>query len=227
MPRYLLLLLICLTSFGASARQVISGIVSDKETSKPVEAASVELLRLPDSSVVESALTNSEGAFLLYQSDTASLYSLRIKQAVYKTLVVPVPNRKAGMINNVGVIRLEPIAYSLKEVVINGVKLKVTELPDRTVYNIPDGIQKTSSDGLDVLRKVPSVQVDYLNEDITVNGRSNIKIEVDGITRDKGYLKRLHPSQISKLEIITNPSGKYDAEIDAVINVVTNPAIRT
>jgi outer membrane receptor protein involved in Fe transport len=130
------------------------------------------------------------------------------------------------MINNLGTLALEPAQFNLKEIVIKGVKVSVTELGDRTVYGVPEGIQKTSTDGVDVLRKIPSVQVDYLNEDITVNGKSNIKIEVDGISRDKGYLKRLHPSQISKMEIITSPSGKYDADVDAVINVVTNPAMR-
>jgi ferric enterobactin receptor len=82
------------------------------------------------------------------------------------------------------------------------------------------------TDGLDVLRKVPTVQVDYFNENITVEGKSNIKIEVDGISRDKSYLKKLHPSQIDKMEVITSPTGKYDADVDAVINIITNKEMR-
>nr|MBP6663126.1 TonB-dependent receptor [Paludibacter sp.] len=131
-----------------------------------------------------------------------------------------------GVINNLGAISLDPKTFNFKEIVVNGTRVKVTELGDRTIYGIPDGIRKTSTDGLDVIRKVPSVQVDYLNEDITVNGKSNVKIEVDGVTRNKEYLKRLHPSQISKMEVITSPSGKYDADVDAVINIVTNPAMK-
>jgi len=145
---------------------------------------------------------------------------------VYKTALVSVSRKKNSIINNVGTIALEPNTFSIKEVVISGSKVKVTELGDRTVYGIPDGMKKTSTDGLDVLRKVPAVQVDYLNENITVNGKSNIKIEVDGVTRDKEYLKRLHPTQIDKMEVITSPSGKYDADVDAVINIVTNPAMK-
>ncbi len=226
MYRRIILVLVCFIAINVSARQVITGLVTDKETTKPVEGASVELLQLPDSSSVETTLTNAEGLFIFYKADTTFNYCLRIKQLIYKNLIVSVPQKKSGMINNVGSLSFEPKTFNLKEIVVNGFKVDVTELGDRTVYGIPEGIQKTSSDGLDVLRKVPAVQVDYLNEDIKVNGRSNIKIEVDGITRDKGYLKRLHPSQISKMEVITNPSGKYDAEIDAVINVVTNPAMR-
>lgn len=225
--RKVLVLLICLTLVSqANARLVLTGVVTDKQDTKPVEGATVELLRLPDSTAVESIKTSSEGLFMLYKADTVSLYCLRIRHLIYKEFTLPVPRKTSGMINNLGSIALEPAQFNLKEIVVKGVKVSVTELGDRTVYGIPEGIQKTSTDGVDVLRKIPSVQVDYLNEDITVNGKSNIKIEVDGISRDKGYLKRLHPSQISKMEIITSPSGKYDADVDAVINVVTNPAMR-
>jgi hypothetical protein len=226
MTRKILLILFCALAVSAQARQVITGSLINKETMVPVEGANVELLQLPDSSTIEMLKTNSEGLFAFYKADTAYTYCLRVKCLNYKSMSFPVVPKKTGMINNVGGLSLEPEAFSLKEIVVNGTKVSVTELGDRTIYGIPEGIQKTSTDGLDVLRKIPAVQVDYLNEDITVNGKSNIVIEVDGITRDKGYLKRLHPSQISKMEVITSPSGKYDADVDAVINIVTNPAMR-
>lgn len=222
----ILVVLLCFVAVNVNARQIITGSLTDKETTKPVEGANVELLQLPDSSTVEMSKTNSEGLFVFYKADTINTYCLRAKHVIYKTMSLSVIPKKGSMINNVGVITLEPNTFNLKEIVVNGSKMTVTELGDRTVYGIPEGLQKTSTDGLDVLRKVPSVQVDYLYENITVNGKSNIKIEVDGITRDKGYLKRLHPSQISKMEVITSPSGKYDADVDAVINIVTNPAMR-
>jgi len=226
MHRTLLLGLSCLAAFSVNARQVITGTATDKETQQPVEGAQVNLLQLPDSVQVEATQTSSDGLFMFYKADSAKTYCLKFQHALYKPLSLSVAPKKGSMINSVGAVALEPHQYNLKEIVVNGNKMMVTELGDRTVYSIPEGMQKTSTDGVDVLRKVPSVQVDYLNEDITVNGKSNIKIEVDGISRDKGYLKRLHPSQISKMEVITNPSGKYDADVDAVINVVTNPAMR-
>lgn len=226
MRRFLFLMVCLLVALQMNARLVLTGIVGDKQDTRPVEGANVELLRLPDSLSVETIKTGSEGTFMLYKADTLSAFCLRIRHLIYRELVVAVPRKTSGMINNLGTLAMEPAQFNLKEIVVKGVKVSVTELGDRTVYGIPEGIQKTSSDGVDVLRKIPSVQVDYLNEDITVNGKSNIKIEVDGISRDKGYLKRLHPSQISKMEIITSPSGKYDSEVDAVINVVTNPAMR-
>lgn len=222
----ILIVLFCFVAMTVNARQVITGSLTDKETTKPVEGATVELLQLPDSSAIELSKTNSEGLFIFYKADTIKTYCLRVKHLAYKTMFLSVVPKKKSMINNLGTITLDPNMYNIKEIVVNGTKVSVTELGDRTIYGIPDGLKKTSTDGLDILRKVPSVQVDYLHEDITVNGKSNIKIEVDGVTRDKGYLKRLHPSQISKMEIITSPSGKYDADVDAVINIITNPAMR-
>jgi hypothetical protein len=220
-----LMVLLCFVAGNVHARQVITGKVINKETSNPVEAVGVDLLQLPDSSVVESVTTGAEGSFMFYKVDTTKRYCISIKHLSYKPLVLAVA-KKAGMINNVGAVGLEPKVLTMKEVVVAGSKVKVTELPDRTVYAIPDGFKKTSTDGLDVLRKIPSVQVDYFNENITVEGKTNIKIEVDGVTRDKEYLKKLHPSQVDKMEVITSPSGKYDAEVDAVINIITNKEMR-
>lgn len=217
--------LFCLVAVHVNARQVITGGLTDKETTKPIDGASVELLQLPDSSVVELVKSSSQGLFMFSKADTAKLYCLKVRHLAYKTTFIPV-SKKKSMINNIGMISIDPRTFNFKEIVINGSKVRITELGDRTVYGISDGIRKSSTDGLDVMRKVPSVQVDYLNENITVNGKTNVKIEVDGVTRDKEYLKRLHPSQFDKMEVITSPSGKYDADLDAVINIVTNPTMK-
>ena len=193
----------------------------ESESGKPVEAATVELLQLPDSSSVEGVYTNSEGTFTLMKADTAHRYCLRVRMLNFKISKVSVPAKTGSRIINVGQIALPPSSIALKEIIVNGSKIKVTELPDRTVYGIPSDLKKISTDGLDVLRKVPSVQVDYLNEEIKVDGKTNIKIEVDGVTRDKDFIKKLHPSQIDKMEVITSPTGKYDADVDAVINIIT------
>jgi hypothetical protein len=217
--------LLCLFAVNAHARQIITGSVVEKESNKPIEAATVELLQIPDSSSVEVVYTNSEGAFTLMKADTTKRYCLRVRQLNFKIRKVSVaksPNR----IINVGQIALDPSSINLKEIVVNGSKIKVTELPDRTVYGIPTDLKKISTDGLDVLRKVPSVQIDYFNEEIKVDGKTNIKIEVDGVTRDKDFIKKLHPSQIDKLEVITSPTGKYDADVDAVINIITIKEMR-
>ncbi|HZK68959.1 MAG TPA: carboxypeptidase-like regulatory domain-containing protein, partial [Paludibacter sp.] len=73
----ILIVLLCLLALNVHARQVITGSLTDKETSKPVEGANVALLQLPDSSAVEMTKTNSEGLFLFYKADTAKTYCLK------------------------------------------------------------------------------------------------------------------------------------------------------
>lgn len=221
MKSKILIILLCLLAGNAFARKVITGNVVEEEAKKPIEAAQVELLQLPDSAKIESVFTNSEGMFNLFKADTIQNYCVRVKLRFYKEQTIPVVFKAGARILNLGNIELQPTSVNLKEITVNGSKIKVSELPDRTVYGISADMKKTSTDGLDILRKVPTVQVDYFNEDIKVEGKSNIKIEVDGISRDKDYLKKLHPSQIDKMEVITSPTGKYDADVDAVINIIT------
>ena len=92
---------------------------------------------------------------------------------------------------NMGTISLDQAVIGMKEVVVNGAKILVTELPDKTVYAVSEGIKKTSVDGIDVLRKVPSVQIDYLNEDIKVEGKSNIVISTQRDTSEPSGRRRL------------------------------------
>lgn len=210
----------------AFARKVITGRVLGMEDKIPVETAIVDLLQLPDSNKIETFYTNTEGSFTLMKADTTKSYCLRIAKSFFKTQAVALNLNTAGRIVNVGNVELVPSIYNLKEITINGSKIQVKELSDRTIYGISTDMKKTSTDGLDILRKVPTVQVDYFNEDIKVEGKSNVVIEVDGITRDKNFLKKLHPSQVDKMEVITNPTGKYDADVDAVINIITNREMR-
>ena len=221
-----LLLLLCISVNTVFARKVITGRVLDIEFKTPIETGIVDLLQLPDSNKVETFYTNTEGSFTLMKADTTKSYCLKIAKSFFKTQFVAINLNTAGRIVNVGNIELTPSIYNLKEITINGSKIQIKELSDRTIYGISTDMKKTSTDGLDVLRKVPSVQVDYFNENITVEGKTNVVIEVDGITRDKSYLKKLHPSQVDKMEVITNPTGKYDADVDAVINIVTDREMR-
>ncbi len=222
MKTKLILILFLVAATSGFARKVITGHVLSLEDKVPVETAIVDLLQLPDSAKIETFYTNTEGLYTLMKADTTKKYCLKIAKSFFVTQIVDINLNTPGRIVNIGNTELVPSIYNLKEITVNGSKIQVKELPDRTIYGISTDMKKTSTDGLDVLRKVPTVQVDYFNENITVEGKSNIVIEVDGITRDKSYLKKLHPSQVDKMEVITNPTGKYDADVDAVINIITN-----
>ena len=81
------------------------------------------------------------------------------------------------------------------------------------------------TNGYDILKKIPQVNVDFQNN-ITLNGSSNFIIQVDGRQRDRDYLNKLLPSDIQSIEIISNPSAKYEGNIDGVINIILKKEAR-
>ncbi len=101
---------------------------------------------------------------------------------------------------NVDTIFLDEAVASLGEVTVVGERLKGKEMVDRTVYSIPSVIAKSSSNGYDILKKIPQVNVDFQNN-ITLNGSSNFIIQVDGRQRDREFLAKLLPSDIQSIEI--------------------------
>ena len=125
----------------------------------------------------------------------------------------------------VDTIYLAETTTSLNEVTVVAERLKGKEMVDRTVYAIPAVIAKSSSNGYDILKKIPQVNVDFQNN-VTLNGSSNFIIQVDGRQRDKEFLAKLLPSDIESIEIISNPSGKYEGNIDGVINIILKKEAR-
>ena len=120
---------------------------------------------------------------------------------------------------------MKDVSNQIAEVTVKGEKIKGKELVDRTLYTIPANIANSSINGFEVLNKIPSIQVD-INNNITLNGSSNFIIQVDGKIRDKDFLTKLLPSDIESIEVISNPSGKYEGNIDGVINIILKKEAR-
>jgi len=125
----------------------------------------------------------------------------------------------------VDTIFLSETTATIGEIMVVGERLKGKEMVDRTSYAIPVAVSQTATNGYDLLKKIPQVNVDFQNN-VTLNGSSNFIIQVDGRQRDKEYLARILPSDIETIEIITNPSGKYEGNIDGVISVILKKEAR-
>ena len=209
---------------AVSQAQNISGIVCYEKDRLPVPFASVALLHLPDSSMVTGNITLSDGAFKLDKVKPGDYY-LRASFVGYRNGGRAVTVGDGNNVVITDTIFLAEIATELNEVTVVGERLKGKEMVDRTSYAIPEVIAKTASTGYDLLKKIPQVNVDFQNN-ITLNGSSNFIIQVDGRQRDREYLARLLPSDIQSVEIISNPSGKYEGNIDGVINIILKKEAR-
>ncbi|OFY66225.1 MAG: hypothetical protein A2V64_01890 [Bacteroidetes bacterium RBG_13_43_22] len=204
--------------------QNIKGNVSYEIDKTPVQFASVALLQLPDSAMTTGVITLSDGGYFLEKIKPGN-YFVRASFVGYRPAGKAVTVTEGDEEIVVDTIYLAEITTALNEVMVVGERLKGKEMVDRTVYSIPEVVSKSSSNGYDLLKKIPQVNVDFQNN-ITLNGSSNFIIQVDGRQRDREYLARLLPTDIQSVEIITNPSGKYEGNIDGVINIILKKEAR-
>jgi hypothetical protein len=222
MRKYIALLLL-ITSIAAQA-QNIRGKVSFEKDKTPVPFASVALLQMPDSAMITGVITLTDGGYLLEKIKPGN-YFIRVSFVGYRSDGKAVTVNEGQVEIAVDTIYLAEITTALNEVTVVGERLKGREMVDRTVYAIPEVISKSSSNGYDILKKIPQVNVDFQNN-ITLNGSSNFIIQVDGRQRDREFLARLLPSDIQSIEIISNPSARYEGNIDGVINIILKKEAR-
>ena len=219
----LIVLLLLVTSVSVQA-QNIRGKVCLEEDKSPLAFATVGLVQLPDSNMITGVISLTDGGYLLENVKPGN-YFIRVSFVGYET------NGKEVVVETgipealVDTIYLRETTANIDEVTVVGERLKGKELVDRTVYAIPAVVSKSAINGYDLLKKIPQVNVDFQNN-VTLNGSSNFIIQVDGRQRDKEFLARILPSDIETIEIISNPSGKYEGNIDGVLNIILKKEAR-
>ncbi len=222
MKKYIVCLIL-ISSVTLQAQNIRGKVCLEKDKS-PVPFATVGLLQLPDSSMITGVITLTDGGYVLEKVKPGN-YFIRASFVGYKSngkgVVVEAGNTEVS----VDTIYLNETTASLSEVTVVGERLKGKEMVDRTVYSIPSVVSKTVSNGYDLLKRIPQVNVDFQNN-VTLNGSSNFIIQVDGRQRDKEYLARLLPTDIESIEIISNPSGKYEGNIDGVLSIILKKEAR-
>ena len=195
----------------------VIGQVQDAEN-QAVAFANVALYAATDSSLVKVETTDDAGLFRM-QNVPAAAYTLSITY-----LGAPELRQEVNVAENVdlGVLTLAPAAVELAEATVTAQRALVEVKPDRTVFNVEGTINAVGNTGLDLLRKAPGVTVDN-NENINVLSRSGVLLYVDGRRLPlqgqdlSNYLRNLTAEQIDRIDIITNPGAKYEAEGNAGI----------
>ena len=210
----------CLTT-AQSSTATISGILKE-QSGEPASYVAVILLT-QDSTIAKTEVSGPDGSFNFrikegnYKLTTSSLQFQRIPT---KSVVVV-----AGETKNLGTITLESSVTQLKEVQVTAVREMVEVHPDKTVFNIQGTVNSAGNDGIDLLSKAPGITLDN-NENLIVMGKSGVTVYIDGkrsqLRGDDllAMLRSLRSENIDAIEIITNPSSKYDAEGNAgIINI--------
>jgi len=214
--------IVFLNSFNSFASEpgIVEGTVIDAETSKAIPYASVELLQSEDSILVKAAITNIDGKYMITDVPKGK-YLLRISCLGYQKEVLPefeISLKKPSI--HIGNTTLLTETKSLKEVVVTGYKLTGVIKDDKTIYTVNAKSAEIAQSGLELLRQLPNVTVNYFSDDVKLSGSSNILFQVNGRKVDNNYLMQLNPGMVDKIEVIHNPGVNYDGTVEAVINIV-------
>ncbi|MFN8255275.1 MAG: outer membrane beta-barrel family protein [Bacteroidales bacterium] len=216
----IIFILILTFSFGwifAQDQIALEGKIMDDKSQQPVSFATVSLYNKLDSSLVKGTLTDEKGQFTLSLVKNGDYY-LTISNVGYQNKTFDkIEFNQGNKKLDLGNIAISTQETELKEVVIVQNKMKGQEKVDRTVYNITDKIKEISTSGLDVLKQIPAVNVDFQNN-VTLEGRSDILFYVNDIQRDKNFVAQINPASIERVEVMTNPSTKYDADVSGIIH---------
>ena len=203
----------------------ISATILDSLTKQPVEYATVSLVNTKTSKPVNGALTDAKGKVSI-QNIAPGEYKLVVGFIGYTTKNVVVKTTPEKPDNNLGNVLLAGSASTLNEVTIEGKKNVVENKIDRMVYNAEADATNAGGDATDVMRKVPMLSVD-INGNVQLRG-SAVRVLINGkpsgtmANSVADALKMIPAEQIKSVEVITNPSAKYEAEgSGGIINIIT------
>ena len=193
------------------------------QNNQPIEFLDVSLVS-NDTLIIDQYSTISDGSFILKTSN--GNFELIIEE-MGKTLSKRLINIDKDI--DLGTIQITSEQQSLKEVVVQGKAKTYERLVDRLVFNVENSISAIGGDALDALKNTPSVKIK--NDQISIVGKSTVNVLVnDRILQMNGedlmsYLKSIPSANIKKIEVITNPPAKYEAEGNSgLINIVLKEA---
>jgi len=211
------------TAQNKPAEYKVRGQIVEKITGNGVPFATV-IIKNDSINEKKAQACDVSGNFTISLSAAAN-YIITISSVGYKELSIPiiVTQQKTDL----GKLTLEE-GIALKEVTITAQRPLVKIDPDKIVYSMESDPESQTNNVLDMLHKVPLVTVDA-EDNITVNGQSNFKVLINGKSSSmmssnfKEVLKSLPANSIKDIEVITNPSSKYDAEgVGGIINIITS-----
>jgi hypothetical protein len=228
MKKFLFFFLFLSLIVGANTATALSGSISGKvsdEYGKPLSFVSVLLLQARDSGMVKTELTNEKGEFdlTLLASGEYFLKATLLGYETYTSAQITVNDSAISFPD----IKLQSSDTKLNEVTVSAQKPFIEVHPDKLVVNVDNSIVSAGSSVMEILQRSPGVTVDD-NDNISLKGKQGVNIMIDGRAVPipaadlANMLKSMPAASIEKIEIISNPSAKYDAAGTAgIIDILT------
>jgi hypothetical protein len=212
------------TSFAQPQRTVTGTLLDEEDVAMPF--ANVLLMKVVDSTLAKASVTNIDGAYLI-ENITDSQYFIKASMVGYEDFTSPpFTVNEANAIVKFQPVKLQLSSTELKEVVVSVKRPFIEQQVDRTVLNVENSIVGSGSTALEVLEKAPGIVIDRQSDQIKLKNKTGVLIMIDGkrsyLSNDQltQMLRNMSSDQISSIEIITNPSSKYDAAgTSGIINI--------
>ncbi len=214
---------ICLVPTDADSG--VKGKVMDKSSRSALEYATVMVYTLPDSSFMVGGITGKDGSFALKLKP--GKYYLTIQFLGYTNLTKSnIQIEKTNTFTDIGHIFIEADQKMLNEVEVVAEKSTLEMTLDKKVFNVGKDISSTAGNAIDVLENIPSVTVD-IDGNVSLRGDEGVRVLIDGKVsgmagiNSRDALRSLQADMIDRIELVTNPSVRYDAEgTSGIINIV-------
>ncbi|MDR3695129.1 TonB-dependent receptor domain-containing protein [Mucilaginibacter sp.] len=229
MKKLLLVAFCCFIWVGLRAQTTpqmltVKGISIDSAANKPLGYVTVALYDTASKKSIKAGLTKDDGSFQL-TAPAGKPYQLVLASIGYKNKTVNISGKDAEL--NVGKVFLEASSKQLNEVSVTAVRPIMKREVDRISYDVQADPESKALTALDMMRKVPLLSVDA-NDNIKLKGNGNYKILVNGkesalvAKNPSDVLRSMPATNIERIEVITTPPAKYDAEgLAGIINIVT------
>ena len=201
---------------------VITGKVVDRETNQPLEYATITLKNNNRPDLIQGGITDAEGNFRI--ESFPGQYDINIEFISFATYRQNSVSIESNL--NLGTIALEIDTNELEEVELIGEQTQVEIRLDKRIYNVGKDITVRGGSVADVLGNIPSITVD-VEGNVALRGNNNVRILINGkpsglvgISGTNG-LRQLPSESIEKVEVITSPSARYDAEgTGGILNII-------
>lgn len=212
--------------YGVDSKHSVVGLIVDGISGQPLEFADVAFYRAADSVFVRGNVTDADGRFA-FAAVEAGTYYVEYSFVGYETHRSPSFKVEEQRTLDVGTFYLHPSLEELGEVVVRGRRSTYEQHIDRRVFNVGSDLMSTSGSVSDLMRNIPSVQVDVEGH-VSLRGSENVNILIDGkpstlmnARTRADALRQIPASEIERIEVITNPSAAYKPDgVSGIINLI-------
>jgi hypothetical protein len=218
----ILFLLFFAATFSAASAQQVSGFAKDTE-GKPLGGATISLLADTGSRVLKLAVSAENGAYQ-FSGINDGKYRISASHVSFQPAVSPVFTVSGGAAT-APELKLAKNSSKMNTVTVTATKPMIEVKADKTIVNVEGTINSTGNDALELLRKSPGVSVDK-DDNLSLSGKNGVQVYIDGRPTPlagqdlANYLKSMQSSNIESIELITNPSARYEAAGNAgIINI--------